>query len=78
MKKTPLILAALILSGCSAIFPNKTADTRAWSKASCSGGASWEDCKRTALRACPKGFDIANREENAITLERSFEFACNQ
>ncbi len=78
MKQTALTLVLLVLSGCSAVFPNKTVDSRAWSKVTCSGTASWEDCKSAALRACPNGFDMANKEENAITLKRTFEFACKQ
>lgn len=75
MKKYAAISTVLFLAACSSM-PGKSTDNREWLTVSCSGAAGWKVCFDAAQRECPKGFDIANKQENLVTGLRSFEFAC--
>lgn len=78
MRSLQLIYLSMLLTACSTIFPDQASDKREWYSADCSGAAGWEVCLSKASRTCPNGFDTAKREESAITLHRSFEFACRK
>jgi hypothetical protein len=43
---------------------------------SCSGFKGWEACTAQALKDCPKGFNVVNREESQITQLRSIQYSC--
>ncbi len=43
---------------------------------SCSGFKGWEVCTAQALKDCPKGFNVVNREESQITQLRSIQYSC--
>lgn len=76
MYKFCAIAIVLLLSACSAVFPNKVVDTRDWKAADCSGAAGWAACFKKAESHCPGGYDIAKQEENMVTGLRTFEFSC--
>lgn len=78
MNKFFIAVFAIALSACSSVFPNKTTDPREWQTADCSGAAGWEACYAKAESRCPKGYDIANREENILSGLRTFAFTCRK
>lgn len=71
----PLLIAFLI-TGCSALGGDKTADTREWVPVSCVGFADWQVCHEKARRFCPNGYDVRNMRENLVTQNRTMEIAC--
>lgn len=76
MKKISFCLLAVLLAGCAALGIDKQPDNRSWVSVTCSGFSGWESCKQQALNACPKGYDVANQEENQVTQKRSMQYAC--
>lgn len=76
MRALMLSLLVLLGTGCAALDIGPQKDNRTWFTATCSGASNWEDCKQQAARACRNGYDVANQEENAVTLKRTFQYAC--
>lgn len=77
MRRMYLVLLAVSVYGCGTL-SDKTADTREWLAVSCSGAVGWDACFKRASTLCPRGFDMANKEENLVTGLRSFSFACKK
>ena len=66
-----LILITLGLMGCVSSPINAT-----FYSATCSGFKGWESCMQQALKDCPKGFNVQNREESQITQLRYIKYSC--
>jgi hypothetical protein len=43
---------------------------------SCSGYKGWSDCKQSAAKMCPSGYDIYSQEENQVSQERTLRINC--
>ena len=61
------------MSACSIV---NQSEARKWESVSCSSNKGWDACMSVAAKACPKGFDLKNQEENMITQKRVMQFSC--
>jgi len=77
MKPIACILFAISLFGCNAMNTKKN-DARVWVPLSCSGILQWDTCFKEAHALCPKGFDIANKNELRAAQSRTMEVSCKE
>jgi uncharacterized protein YceK len=82
MKIIVLVLVAAALAGCSALGINTGGAKKSESRAAptvvnCNGFLGWEACNAKAAQMCPKGYDVAKREESQPTQTRTMYFTCN-
>ncbi|HEU4708833.1 MAG TPA: hypothetical protein VFS17_05930 [Methylophilaceae bacterium] len=65
----------LLLAGCQT---TGKPDNREWTHLACSGASDWTACWRQAEKLCPRGFDIANQQEDRVGLRREVDVACKR
>jgi len=75
MKSITYILLAFCMASCSSMTSKKN-DGRAWVPLSCSGILQWDTCFKEAHALCPKGFDVANKNELRAAQSRTMEVSC--
>jgi len=75
MKKIACILLVISMASCSSMTTKKN-DGRAWVPLSCSGILQWDTCFKEARALCPKGFDMANKNELRGSQTRTMEVSC--
>jgi hypothetical protein len=71
--KLAIVCFVFLLSACTGL---TQVDARKWVDVSCSSNKGWDACMRSASKACPKGFDLRNQEEDMMTQKRNMQFAC--
>jgi hypothetical protein len=81
MQRLSFILITILLAGCATgpFSQKRDIDNGGQQQGmviSCSGYKSWADCDRAAANACPKGYDVINKEENIITQGRTLRINC--
>lgn len=76
MKTIGILVLFSLISACSLMGADKTADKREWIPVSCIGFADWQVCQDKAKQLCPNGYDSRNHQESLITQNRSMEIAC--
>jgi hypothetical protein len=81
MHKSGFILLSIMLAACESGPFSAKRDLDASSKQdgtviSCSGYKAWQDCDRAAAQACPKGYEVLNKEENIAVQARSLRISC--
>lgn len=66
-----IAMTLVILTGCGAtVHPTRTASGREGAAISCDGLLStWKRCESAAAKACPRGFDVVDRQEKRIYVD---------
>jgi len=81
MKSIGMFLGLVLLAGCATgPFSGKhdleSSSQQAGTVVNCGGYKTWEDCDRYAKQACPKGYEVINKEENLAISSRSLRVSC--
>ncbi len=81
MHRITLVLVVVLLAGCNALGINmgggKKSEARKLTTVNCSGFVGWEACNAKAAELCPKGYDVAKRDESLIAQRRTMVFSCS-
>jgi hypothetical protein len=81
MKRIVFALLMVLLAGCSTLGINfggaKAKEGPEPIAINCGGFLGWEACNAKAAEICPKGYDVARREESLIAQRRTMFITCN-
>lgn len=81
MRKSGLFLLVFFVSGCASGPLSKQSDLESGGRQQgaviyCSGYKTWQDCDRSAAKACPTGYDVLEKDENLPTQSRALRVQC--
>ncbi len=76
MKNLLAILSLLLISSCASQTKLAKIESREWKDLTCSGIATWHNCRQQAQAICPRGFYTADSLENVLIQRRMVSVAC--
>jgi hypothetical protein len=68
-----IVCFVFLLSACTGLTQT---NVHKWEDVSCSSNKGWDACMMAASKACPKGFNLRNKEEDMMTQKRNMQFSC--
>ena len=77
MKNIAYVLLVIGIVGCTSMATKKN-DGTVWVPLSCSGILQWDTCFKEANALCPKGFNMANKNEQRSSQSRTMEVSCKE
>ena len=75
------VLTVLFVSGCASgpFSEKRDLESSAQQQGTvifCNGYKTWQDCDKSAVKACPAGYDVISKDENLPMQQRTLRIQC--